>query len=87
MRPAWLGQAGKQLLDDEHSMRSTQLPAASPLPSSSYRRGMNPLSLPDLTDTRSPLWLLSFALPDDARAVTVAAARRSRVQRRPRAAP
>ena len=34
-RAAWLGQAGRQLLDGEHSMRATQLPAASPLPSSS----------------------------------------------------
>ena len=84
-RAAWLGQAGKQLLDGEHSMRATQLPAASPLPSSSCRRGTNPLSLPDLADTRSPLWLLSLALPDVARDVTVAAARCSRVQRRPRA--
>ena len=84
-RAAWLGQAGRQLLDGEHSMRATQLPAASPLPSSSCRRGTNPLSLPDLADTRSPLWLLSLALPDVARDVTVAAARRSRVQRRPRA--
>ena len=34
-RAAWLGQAGRQLLDGEHNMRATQLPAASPLPSSS----------------------------------------------------
>ena len=34
-RAAWLGQAGRQLLDGEHSMRATQLPAASPLRSSS----------------------------------------------------
>ena len=34
-RAAWLGQAGRQLLDGEHSMRATQLPTASPLPSSS----------------------------------------------------
>ena len=84
-RAAWLGQAGRQLLDGEHSMRATQLPAASPLPSSSCRRGTTPLSLPDVADIRSSLWFLSLALPDVARDVTVAAARHSHVQHRPRA--
>ena len=80
-----LASTGRQVLDGEHNMLATQLPAASPLPSSSCRRGTNPLSLPDLADTRSPLWLLSLALPDVARDVTIAAARRSHIQRRPRA--
>ena len=44
-----------------------------------------PLSLPNLADTRPPLWLLSLALPDVARDITVTAAHRSRDQRRPRA--
>ena len=34
-RAAWLGQAGRQVLGGEHRMGATQLPAASPLPSSS----------------------------------------------------
>jgi hypothetical protein len=72
------------VLDGEHSMLATQLPAASPLPSSTCRRGTHSLSLPDLADTPARSLALSLSLSDDARGDTVAAARRSRVQRHPR---